>query len=42
MSDGLSVLISDLKEQEALDLVKKQLEEGTQTLWIFLAAPGRG
>jgi len=38
MSDELAVLISDLKEQEALDLVKKQLEEGTDPMGILGSA----
>ncbi|MBW1767424.1 MAG: cobalamin-dependent protein [Deltaproteobacteria bacterium] len=38
MSDELAVLISDLKEQEALDLVKKQLEEGTEPMGILGSA----
>ena len=38
MSDGLAVLISELKEQEALDLVKRQLEEGIDPMDILGSA----
>ena len=35
MSDELATLISDLKEQDALDLVKKNLEEGVNPMDIL-------
>ncbi len=38
MSDNLAELLSDLKEQEALDLVKKQLDEGVAPMDILANA----
>ena len=38
MSDNLSLLLADLKEQEALDLVKKKLDGGSDPLGILADA----
>jgi 5-methyltetrahydrofolate--homocysteine methyltransferase len=38
MPENLSVLLSDLKEREALDLVKKKLDEGVDPMGIMAEA----